>query len=316
MTRRNTEVARLVCWLSLGLGADASAQARTYPTGVGSLSLGYQRIGNTGHRLSDGFLLVSGQSRSQALMAEITYGISDRLTVAAGLPFVAARYTSADETPFQFLPVDADRRWHGGFQDAVLAARYQLIARGPFALAPGLTLLLPSHAYDYRGEAVVGRRLRELQLGLSVARTLEEISPRLDIAASYGYAVVEKAAVAIPNNRSNVSLGFGFLLTTKLQVTGATRWQRTHGGLRMGSFTGPLRLPGEVDTVDRIVEHDRLLRDNYVHLEGGLTYSIAAVDVSASYLHYLSGTDTHAGRALTFGATWFFGAISGRGPNH
>jgi hypothetical protein len=313
--RRGSVDAVLFTAAFLGLAAGATAQARTYPAGVGSVSLGYQHISNTAHRMSDGFVLVSGQSRSQAVLAEITYGVSDKLTVAAGLPFVAARYTSADETPFQFLPVDADRRWHGSFQDAGISARYQLIARGPFALAPGLTLLLPSHAYDYRGEAVVGRRLRELQIGLSAARTLAEISPRLDVDASYSYAIVEKAAVAIPINRSNAGFGIGFLLTPKLQVSGATRWQRTHGGLRLGSFTGPLRVPGEVNTTDRIIEHDRLLRDNHVHLEGGLAYSIGKVDVSASYLHYLSGTDTHAGRALTFGATWFFGAVAGRGSN-
>jgi hypothetical protein len=299
----------VVCGASIGLAADAGAQARTYPAGVGSVSLGYQRISNTGHRLSDGFLLASGQSRSQAFMAEVAYGITGRLTVGAGIPFVAARYTSADETPFQFLSVDADRRWHGSFQDVGLSARYGVLARGSSSLAAGVAVVLPSHAYTYRGEAVVGRRLRELQLSLSAARTIDEISPRLGVEASYAYAVVEKAAVAIANNRSNASLGIGYLVTPKLQATASGRWQRTHGGLRMGSLEGPLRLPGEVDTPERIIEHDRLLRDNYAHLEGGLAYSLGPVDVFASYLHYLSGTDTHAGRAITVGTTWFFGAL-------
>lgn len=294
---------------SLGAAPDAGAQARTYPAGVGSVTLGYQQIRNTGHRLSDGSLLVSGESRSRAVMAEVAYGISDRLTVSAALPFVASQYTSRDETPFRFLANDADRRWHGTFQDVALNARFELIERGGFALAPSVTVVAPSHAYEYQGEAVAGRRLRELQLGLAASRTLTALSPRLSIDAAYGYAIVEKGEVAVPDNRSNAAVGVSYVLTPKLSLDGGARWQRTHGGLRVGSFTGPLWFPGEFDTPGRQLEHDRLLRDNYAHLEGGISYSVGAVDLSGSYLHYLSGTDTHAGRAVTVAATWFFGAL-------
>jgi hypothetical protein len=184
-----------------------------------------------------------------------------------------------------------------------------LIGHGGFALTPSLTVVQPSHAYEYKGEAVAGRRLRELQLALAASRTLAALSPRLSLEARYGYAIVEKAEVAVPNNRSNAALGISCVLTPKLSLDGGARWQRTHGGLRMGSVTGPLPLPGDVDTLARRLEHDRLLRDNHVHLEGALSYSVGAVDLSGSYLHYLSGTDTHAGRAMTVTATWFFGAV-------
>jgi hypothetical protein len=56
-----------------------------------------------------------------------------------------------------------------------------------------------------------------------------------------------------------------------------------------------------VDTPDLLEQHDRLLRDNNWRAGGGLAYSFERVDLFASYLAYISGTDTHAGGALTVG---------------
>lgn len=299
--------AAAVAIIMAGPAAIAEADATTYPAGVGSLTLAFQRIDNTGHRLSDGFLLAEGQSVSSGLMGEVAYGVTDRLTMSLSVPFVAARYTGAGPTPFQFLPVDADRRWHGSFQDVGVSARYGLLGEGRLSVTPGLMLVVPSHAYRYQGEAVVGRRLRELEVSVSAARVLQEISPRLTVEGGYGYTVVESTPVAVANDRSSAHLGVAILVTARLHVTSAARWQRTHGGLRAGSFTGRLALPGDIDSPERIAEHDRLLRDNYVHLEGGVAYSLGPIDLFSSYVHYLSGTDTHAGRAVTAGVTWFFG---------
>ena len=299
----------------LALATAGHAEAGGYPAGTGSVTIAYQHIDNTGHRLSDGSLLEEGQSVSQALMCEVRYGLTARLTLAAGLPYVAARYTGAGPTPFQFLPVDADRRWHGSLQDIAVSARYELAGDGALSVRPGVSVVVPSHAYAYRGEAVVGRRLAELQLSLAVSRVLDGITPRLSVDGSYSYAAVQKGPVAIRNDRSNATLGLGYRLTPKLDASASGHWQRTHGGLRLGSIAGPLLFPGEVDTAERIVEHDRLLRDDYVHLEGALTLSAGPFDISSSYLHYLSGTDTHAGRAITIGVTWFFRAGEDRAGN-
>jgi hypothetical protein len=87
-----------------------------------------------------------------------------------------------------------------------------------------------------------------------------------------------------------------------LQVRGQAYWQRTHGGLRFGTPDLPppgLKFPGEVNTPELLDQHDRLLRDNYWHAGGGLGYSFPRVDVFATYIAFVGGTDTHAGRALT-----------------
>ena len=53
-------------------------------------------------------------------------------------------------------------------------------------------------------------------------------------------------------------------------------------------------------------EHDRLLRDNNWRLGAGVTYSMPHMDVFFSYVEFVRGTDSHAGRAFTAGVSWPF----------
>jgi hypothetical protein len=41
-------------------------------------------------------------------------------------------------------------------------------------------------------------------------------------------------------------------------------------------------------------------------MSGGVTVSLPRVDVFASYVGYVSGTDTHQGRAINAGVSWPF----------
>jgi hypothetical protein len=289
---------------------DVQAQAWTPPAGVGSVSLFVQRIDNTGHRLTDGSLVPDGRSLSLAIYAEGRYALTDRFELSAGVPYVFARYVDPDPPPpfFPFLPVDQCRCWHSSWQDVGVAARYRLInVKDTFVATPSISVGVPSHSYDYRGEAVVGRRLRELRLGIDVGLRLDAISPRLSLGGRYTYAAVERV-LGVPNNRSNVGLDAGVQVARSVAVRGSFMWQRTHGGLRVGAplLGEGLVPPGEVNTPDRLYEHDRLLRDNNLRLEAGVAYQLPSVDVFASYLAYASGTDTHAGRAVTVGVSWPF----------
>jgi hypothetical protein len=91
-----------------------------------------------------------------------------------------------------------------------------------------------------------------------------------------------------------------YFINRRLQVRGEVFWQRTYGGFRFGSPTLPsLPFPGDVSTPELFYQHDRLLRDNYWHTGGGLGYSFPHVDVFATYIAFVGGSDTHTGRALT-----------------
>jgi hypothetical protein len=294
----------------------ALAQAWPMPKKTGAVSLVYQWIDNTGHRLSDGTLLDDGKSRNQGLALVVDYGISDRLSVAVGVPFVSAKFLGPNPPPVPpelQNPNDLDGEWHSGLQDLAVAARFNALAREGFYVTPAVALVIPSHSYDYRGEAVLGRRLNELQLGVNVGRTLDFISPNLYATARYAYAFVEEAEVDVPHNRSNFGLEIGIQPARRLTLQAIALWQRTHGGLRFGTMPpGTPVFPGDVNTPDRLLEHDRLLRDNSFHLAGAASYALGGVDVFAQYTAYVSGTDTHAGHVVTAGVTWYFGRDAAR----
>lgn len=282
----------------------AAAQVFTLPQGVGAVTLAWQYVDNTGHRLSDGYLRVAGQSVTTSADFELEYGITDRLSATFGIPYVFAKYTGSLPPP-SGLPVDACQCWHSSFQDFSLAARYRF-GDDPWAATPVVRYVRPSHGYNYVGEAAVGRDLQEVQVGVGAGLRLVGFLPQGSVQAGYTYSFVEKV-LDIPNDRSNGFVQLGYALTRRLFVHAGGTWQRTHGGLRIGSVTGnPFFLPGEFNTPARFAQRDRLTRSNYWHVGGGLSYSAGPVDVFASISKYVSGTDTHNGQAYTAGATWYF----------
>jgi hypothetical protein len=238
---------------------------------------------------------------------ESEYAFSDRFSVIAGLPYVFAKYVGPNppRPPLPFQLLDQCYCWNSGWQDFGFTARYNIV-NGAFALTPSVAIGVPSHQYEFRGESVLGRDLREVRVAVDAGRRLDTISPKLSVQGRYSYAIVEQV-LDIPNNRSNASLEGAYAFTRRFSARGVASWQRTHGGLRLGSAPpATLEFPGEVNTQDRLEQHDRLLRDNYFHAGAGAAYSFPALDLFASYTEYVSGTDSHAGRVFSVGVSWPF----------
>src|SRR4029453_6427937 len=93
----------------------AAAQAFTPPRRMGAITLAWQYIDNTGHRLSDGYYAARGQSVSQSILLDADYAITDRLAVTAGIPYVWAKYPGS-LPPLSGRPRDACQCWTSGFQ--------------------------------------------------------------------------------------------------------------------------------------------------------------------------------------------------------
>jgi len=279
---------------------DAFPQASVPPRGSGSIAFSLQKIDHTGHILTDGSVVRVGQSTNRDFYIEGEYGVTDRLAVTFGLPYVFSKYIDPNPPPpvIPYLPVDQCHCWNSGFQDFNFTARYNAIGRrhSAFKLTPSLSLGAPSHDYDFRGEAVLGRNLRELRFGLDGQQRIDSISEKLYVQGHYSYAFVEHV-LGIPNNRSNAVIEGDYLLTEKLSVRGKVILQRTHGGLHF---------PSDLTTPELIYQHDRLLRDNYSRAGTGASYSFQRMDVFFDFVGVLGGTDTHAGRALTLGVSFPF----------
>lgn len=282
-----------------------AAQAFTSPQGVGSVSFVWQFVDNTGHRLTDGSLSPTGPSVTTSADFELDYGVTDRLSATFSIPYVFAKYTGALPS-FSRLPYDECRCWSSAFQDLSLAGRYRL-GGDSWAVTPSLKYERPSHDYPYLGEAVVGRNLREVQVGVATGVKLVDVLPKASVHASYTYSFVEKPLKDVKIDRSNASFEVGYAVTRAFYVRGDATWQWTNGGLRVGSQTGiPFPFPGELNTPERFAQRDRLIRSNYWHAGGGVAYSAGPVDLFVAITKYVSGTDTHNGQAYTVGSTWYF----------
>ncbi len=282
-----------------------AAQAFTAPQGLGSFTLAWQYIDNTGHRLSDGYLIARGQSVTTSLLFEGDYAITDRFSATAGIPYVFARYTGALPPP-SGLPLDACKCWHSSFQDFSLTGRYRF-GNETWAVTPHLGFVQPSHRYRYRGEANVGRRLREAGLGVDAGWRLSGALHNMSLQTGYTYSIVEKAIRDISVDRSNAYFDAGYALTNRIYIHGLASWQRTHGGLQVGSITGhPFPFPGQLNTPERRAEGDRLISVQYLHAGGGLAYSAGPVDFFVAVEKYIRGKNTHNGQAYTIGSTWYF----------
>src|SRR5262245_53407770 len=109
-----------------GTGALVHSQAWAPPKGQGAVTFSFQRIDNTGHRLSDGFLLERFQSVNMSAYLEAEYALTNRFSVSAGLPYVFTKFVDPNSTPpgvLPLLPKDQCRCWHSGPQDFGFTAR-------------------------------------------------------------------------------------------------------------------------------------------------------------------------------------------------
>src|SRR5215471_5501990 len=278
------------------------AQAWVLPAGEGAVSFTYQALDNTGHRVTNGLTLPIAASFDMSLYLEAEYAFTNRLSLNVGLPYVFAKYTDSNPPPppVPYLPVDQCHCWHSGLQDIGVTARYNL-ANGTFGITPFVSFGVPSQNYNFRGESALGDRLRQVRIGVDAGRQIRASGRHLAVQGRYSYAFVEKV-LGISMNHSNARGQLSYGVRRRLSVFGQFYWQRTHGGLRLGSPPpADLEFPGEVNTPDQWYQHDRLLRDNYWRAGGGLNYSLRQLDLFATYTAFVSGTDTHAGKAVTIG---------------
>ena len=273
--------------------SSAHAQAWVPPAGIGMVSVIYQNISNTNHRLTDGSLFDGYDSISRGVLFSLDYAVTDRFSFSIGVPYLGSKYTGPEPSIFG-LAVDNCFCWQHGWQDFGVTARYNMFNEA-FALTPSISLGVPSHNYEYFGEAVLGRNLNEVRIAVDVGHRLDRISDKLSVSGRYSNAFVEKV-LDLPNDRSNFALEAGFLASRKLSTRVVFSWQRSHGGLRSS----------DTFTEEQFSQYDRLIKDNSFHITGGVSYSLPKVDVFGSYVHYAGGTDTHVGNAVSAGLSWPF----------
>ena len=284
------------------IGADdARAQAWLPAAGEGSVSIVYSNSVSDRHLLPTTAYDI-GRIDSHALLADVTYGITDRVAVSIGLPLIASRYTG--NFPHQRTNPDRldDGEFHSSWQDVRLAVRYNMV-RGPLMVTPFIGSLVPSHDYEYFAHSAAGRRLNELQMGVSIGHLLQQGVPGLFVQGRYAFGIVEQTLDIRPNH-SNLDFEIGYFVTSSLRVFALGAGQLTHDGIDVF----PPAISALMLTPAQISHHDQIDRVNYLKVGAGASIDLGErFGVFGSYSTQVAGRNGHElGHSLAVGASWSF----------
>jgi hypothetical protein len=303
--RRDVASAAAMAALALTVIAPAAATAQAFvpKQGDGAVAILYQNQFVKQHSFDDGSHLDRGATRTQIVAVDFTYGLTDRLALNVSLPFVASDYLGTYphlEAKFGRTSALDFGGYHGTFQDFRLDVRYNAID-GAVVVTPYVAVATPSHNYDYFGHGAAGRRMTELQVGVYVARSLDQLLPGAFVQARYGYGLPHGVA-GVRNYRSLVDGEFGYFVRPNLRVFALAIGQVSHTGVR---FTPDF--PSDLSD-DMKIHHDRVSRINSFNFGAGAQLSLSSsVDVFGSILHTQSMTNGHVLQyGVTAGASWSF----------
>jgi hypothetical protein len=238
MTHRRA-LATLVVSIALTMSAvPARAQAWLPPQGEGTVSILFSDMLSNTHFFGTE-PVDAGRIRSESMVLDVTYGVTDRIAFSAAIPLVASEYTGNSSSPFAVPhpqplypgvnPLD-NGRYHTVLQDFRFSARYNLVKKRGFALTPFVGSIVPSHDYEIFAHAAAGRHLEELQFGVSAAKVFESVLPGVFVQANYSYGIVQHV-LDISHNRSMLSAEAGYFVTPRVRVIGLSSGQITHGGI-------------------------------------------------------------------------------------
>src|SRR4029078_4200378 len=122
---RRALVAAAVAAVLVGSTTRAAAQAWVPPRGEGAVSVQFQDALVLYHLLPT-VQRDRGRIRGETLLADATYGVTDKLAVSVSLPFVTSKYDGQrphDETT-------DNGQFHSTFQDFRFDVRYNVARKG------------------------------------------------------------------------------------------------------------------------------------------------------------------------------------------
>ena len=273
--------------------AIGGAQAWTPPAGEGTIWMAAQAIHVDAHLPFDGKPVKDLDLKSRSLTVGLEYGVTDRLAIAGSVPYVEARLIRGDYHGGTW----DDGSSHATVTDLRLEARYKAVDAS-VVLTPAISALIPTHRYETLGHAVPGLGLREYAAGFDAGYQAVPISRSLLLQGRFRYTYVQRIDDQIKVDRSNADAQADYLLTTRLTLTSAAMWQRTHGGLNL-----PFPKDYPKDQLEQHgPHHDQLARVNSWRAAAGITYGLTSdVDLSVSWSTVLSAINAHRFQAWTLG---------------
>jgi hypothetical protein len=273
----------------------AAAQAWPPHKGEGTVSVLFTNVASKDHFLPDR-RYDFGQIDANTLLADVTYGITDRVAITFGVPLVTSRYRGT--APHRPVTLD-DGKWHTTPQDVRFNVRYNVV-RGLLMVTPFIGTDVPSRDYEFYAHAAPGRALKELYAGASVGRLFAELG--LVVQGRYALNISE-GVLDRPRRYSQLSLEGAYFVTPSLRVLAMTAARIGHTGIDLYPDSGRV-LPFEI-----FMHHDQISRESFTNVGGGAAYSLSdTVDVFGSFTMTVHGRNTHAvNRGISLGVSWSFG---------
>jgi hypothetical protein len=287
----------------------ADAQAYVPAKGEGAVSFLYQDTFVKNHYFGTA-PVDSGQITSKTLLLDVTYGVTDKIAVSFGIPWIASVYhgtsphplvdNSGPTTVYYGTNALDDGTYHGTFQDIRFDVRYNVVAKKGLALTPFIGTSAPSHDYTSFAHAAPGQDLKLLQIGLSGAKLLDAVVPGLFVQGRYAYGF-SQTVVDISHNRSNADLEVGYFVTPRLRLLALGTGQFTHGGIDL--------VPnGRVVLGSLYQYHDQISQINFLDLGGGASFALTdRLDFFGSLIRTVAARNGHAiDHGLSLGLSWSF----------
>ena len=278
----------------------ASAQAWLPAQGEGYVSMVYTNLFVNRHYLPTTRYDI-GEIDTNSFLFDASYGVTDRMAVSMSLPLMISRYRgSFPHHGTQPVPMD-DGTWHSTFQDLRFNVRYTFV-RGPLAVTPFVGTALPSHGYEYWAHSAAGRRLREVQAGVTAASQLDAITRGLFVQGRYAFGFSERALDIRPNH-SYADVEVGYFVSRSVRLFGLGAGQLTHDGIDLPPPGLALLL-----TPEQRQHHDQIGRDNSLNIGTGAAIELTdSVGLFGSFLKQVAGRNGHQiNRAVSLGLTWSF----------
>jgi hypothetical protein len=337
---RSPSVAVLLAASALLAAPAARGQAWLSPKGEASFSLGYQYYSMKDHLTTGGDRYDWGRTRQDIVLANLTYAVSDRLTLSLGLPpFFLSRYAGlqshfypvldasgtlakdASGAPLFGQPTIDDGRTHGSFADFRPELRFMAMTE-PLVVTPFVGGVLPSHGYEALGHTAVGRHLWELRTGVGLGLRLDPLLPDAYAQGRYAFSFRQRLR-GFRFNYSFVDLELGYFVTPSVTLRLLGAWQIAHDGLRDEDYPEAYLFAADWEEALRGLDgtqvrgqpgvvigllHDQL--DLQSTFNAGLGIAFAAtpsLDLGVTAFRTISGRGGHATNlALGLGATWSF----------
>jgi len=296
-----TFVIASACIALVAAGRDAHAQAWVDDQGTLQFNLGY----NLG--ISDKVVVDKGSdfpdagSTTHEFTLAAEYVPIQHLAVDVALPLMMIEYTGQKNAASAHPGGGRydDGSLHTTLTDLRAGARYQLLD-DPVALAPHIAVSIPVANYETVGNAVGGRHLKALHLGLAAGRVFGESTY---VHAIYEFSIVEKydrtaETAQFGQNRSDFTATVGHkLLDQRLDLHVDVNGRVTHGGMNFSQF-------GMLPTNDQLY-HDPILAETILLVGGGVGYQLTNdLGINAGARLFVTGSNTQNANVYVFGVTW------------